>query len=67
MPEARRGNRHGVVRNVLTEAAPFGKNVTIHVEKNNPARTLYARLGFTILDEDRGAYDCGNGARPLIK
>ena len=58
MPEAR---RHGIggalLRDVLADAAPRGKSVTIHVEKNNPARTLYARLGFTILDDDRGAYD----------
>ncbi|AQR74748.1 GNAT family N-acetyltransferase [Sphingomonas sp. LM7] len=58
MPDAR---RHGIgaalLRDVLAAAAPAGNSVTIHVEKNNPARTLYARLGFTILDDDRGAYD----------
>ena len=58
MPEARRqGIGAALLRDVLAEAAPAGKSVTIHVEKNNPARTLYARLGFTILDDDRGAYD----------
>ena len=30
--------------------------MTVHVEKNNPARALYARLGFAIV-EDRGVYD----------
>jgi hypothetical protein len=30
--------------------------VTIHLEKSNPARSLYARLGFEVV-EDRGAYD----------
>jgi ribosomal protein S18 acetylase RimI-like enzyme len=58
MPEARgQGIGAALLRDVLADAAPSGRNVTIHVEKNNPARTLYARLGFTILDEDRGAYD----------
>ena len=57
-PEAR---RHGIgaalLRDLFAQAAPRGKNVSIHVEKNNPARMLYARLGFTIVDDDRGAYD----------
>jgi hypothetical protein len=30
--------------------------VTIHVEANNPARSLYARLGFEMI-ESRGVYD----------
>ncbi|MDV3458652.1 GNAT family N-acetyltransferase [Sphingomonas sp. HF-S4] len=55
MPEARGlGLGGAMLRDVLAAAA--GRSVTIHVEKNNPARTLYARLGFTILDDDRGAY-----------
>jgi ribosomal protein S18 acetylase RimI-like enzyme len=58
MPEARRqGIGAALLRDVLAQAASFGRNVTIHVEKNNPARTLYARLGFSITDDDRGAYD----------
>jgi ribosomal protein S18 acetylase RimI-like enzyme len=58
MPEARgQGIGGRLLGEVLAGAAPLGKSVTIHVEKNNPARTLYARLGFTILDHDRGAYD----------
>lgn len=58
MPAARRqGIGAALLRDVLASAAPSGRNVTIHVEKNNPARSLYARLGFTILDDDRGAYD----------
>lgn len=56
MPEARRqGLGAALLRDVLATAA--GRSVSIHVEKNNPARTLYARLGFTIADDDRGAYD----------
>jgi ribosomal protein S18 acetylase RimI-like enzyme len=58
IPEARRqGIGAALLRDLFAEAAPRGKSITIHVEKNNPARTLYARLGFTILDDDRGAYD----------
>lgn len=58
IPEARdRGIGAALLSDVIAAAAPRGKRVTIHVEKNNPARTLYARLGFTILDADRGAYD----------
>jgi len=34
-----------------------GRRGTIHVEKNNPARALYGRLGFALVDADRGAYD----------
>jgi len=30
--------------------------VSIHVEKNNPARNLYLRLGF-VKQEDAGVYD----------
>ena len=58
VPEARRqGIGAALLRDLLAGAGPKGKIVTIHVEKNNPARSLYARLGFTIADDDRGAYD----------
>jgi ribosomal protein S18 acetylase RimI-like enzyme len=58
MPEARgQGIGAALLRDLLAEAGPQGKIVSIHVEKNNPARSLYARLGFTIADDDRGAYD----------
>ena len=33
-----------------------GKKVSIHIEKNNPARSLYIRLGFEVV-EDKGVYD----------
>jgi ribosomal protein S18 acetylase RimI-like enzyme len=56
-PEARGG---GVGAAVLTDlfelARPTGKRVSIHVEKNNPARRLYQRLGFVVI-EDQGVYD----------
>lgn len=40
---------------LLTESEKSGKPVTIHVEKENPARSLYERLGFQIKD-DLGVY-----------
>lgn len=45
-----------ILADVLDLARGLGRGVTIHVEKNNPARALYARLGFDVL-EDRGVYD----------
>jgi ribosomal protein S18 acetylase RimI-like enzyme len=45
-----------ILADILSQARGLGKLVSIHVEKNNPARSLYARLGFEIA-EDRGAYD----------
>jgi GNAT superfamily N-acetyltransferase len=45
-----------ILRDVLDDAQGRGKSVSIHVEKNNPARRLYERLGF-VLAEDRGVYD----------
>jgi ribosomal protein S18 acetylase RimI-like enzyme len=36
-----------LLRELLAEAAEAGTRLTVHVEKFNPARTLYERLGFT--------------------
>lgn len=51
---------HGIgaalLRDVGDWAGAMGKTVSIHVEKNNPARRLYERLGF-VLAEDKGVYD----------
>jgi ribosomal protein S18 acetylase RimI-like enzyme len=56
LPEYR---RRGIGRHLLTElladAAGAGKEVTIHVERQNPALQLYRRLGFEEV-EDRGVY-----------
>ena len=46
----------GLLRELLSEAAAAGKPVTIHVEKNNRAKSLYHRLGFREI-EDQGVYD----------
>ena len=49
----------GVGTHLLTElqheAAAEGKPLRIHVERFNPALSLYARLGFRLV-EDRGVY-----------
>jgi ribosomal protein S18 acetylase RimI-like enzyme len=41
---------------VLQRAAAAGLAVRIHVEKMNPAMSLYRRLGFVVV-EDKGVYD----------
>ncbi len=53
-----RGNGLGalIMRDLMDEAADAGKAVSIHVEKFNPARRLYDRLGFVTV-EDKGVYD----------
>ncbi|MBZ9997831.1 GNAT family N-acetyltransferase [Mesorhizobium sp. BH1-1-4] len=55
---AHRGQGLGgaLLGDLLDEAAAVGKSVSIHVEKNNPARRLYQRLGFAVA-EDKGVYD----------
>jgi GNAT superfamily N-acetyltransferase len=45
-----------ILRDVIDEAHGRGQAVSIHVEKNNPARRLYGRLGFTVV-ADQGVYD----------
>lgn len=52
MPEARgRGIGGQLVRDVLAKAGDAGTPVTIHVEKFNPARRLYDRLGFRAIGD----------------
>lgn len=56
LPEHRRlGIGTALLRDLLAEGEATGKTVTIHVEINNPAQSLYERLGFRCLDE-RGYY-----------
>ena len=56
-PEARgRGIGKAIFSDIQAEAAALGKAVSIHVEKHNPARNLYLRLGFAVV-EDKGVYD----------
>lgn len=56
VPEQRgQGIGTRLVTALLTYAQTRGANVTLHVEPQNPAQRLYARLGFHLL-EDRGMY-----------
>jgi ribosomal protein S18 acetylase RimI-like enzyme len=57
LPEHRgRGSGEALLRDLMDEAAAAGKDVSIHVEKHNPAMRLYRRLGF-VTEEDKGVYD----------
>ena len=44
--ETGRGIGTGLLRAILADAARRGKSVGLEVEKSNPARRLYRRLGF---------------------
>ncbi len=57
VPEARaRGIGSAILQDLMDEAAANSKAVGIHVEKENPAMSLYRRLGFR-KREDKGVYD----------
>lgn len=57
VPDSRgQGIGGAILEDVLALARSSGRGVTIHLERNNPARTLYARLGFALVEE-RGVYD----------
>jgi ribosomal protein S18 acetylase RimI-like enzyme len=45
-----------LLRELIDEAAGAGKRLSIHVERENRARTLYERLGFTVVADDGGIY-----------
>jgi GNAT superfamily N-acetyltransferase len=52
LPEYRgRGLGRRLLEALLAEAGAAGKPVRLHVERFNPARNLYARLGFTLIEE----------------
>ncbi|TGP85549.1 N-acetyltransferase [Mesorhizobium sp. M8A.F.Ca.ET.213.01.1.1] len=52
----RKGYGGALLRDLKDEACLAGKLISIHVEKNNPARRLYFDLGFVVV-EDKGVYD----------
>ena len=53
---AGRGSAPRCCSDLLDEAARAGKSLSIHVEKMNPAMSLYRRLGF-VKEADEGVYD----------
>jgi len=58
LPAARRKGLGGaILGDIIGQAAATGKSVTIYVEKNNPARHLYDRLGFVCENDEEGVYD----------
>lgn len=57
LPEHRgKGYGGALMQDLIDEAGSAGRTLSIHVEKNNPARRLYDRLGFRVVDEN-GVYD----------
>ncbi len=57
LPKARgQGLGCAIILDLQEEAVALQKSVSIHVEKANPALTLYLRLGFNT-QEDKGVYD----------
>ena len=50
-----RGIGQELLRALMRVAAAQSRRITLHVEPNNPAQRLYARLGFELV-EDRGVY-----------
>lgn len=57
LPEGRgEGVGGAILADLQDMAAAAGKALSIHVERNNPAMTLYHRLGFAKADE-HGVYD----------
>jgi len=51
-PFRNRGIGSRLLGEVLAEGARTGVKVTIYVEKVNPAKRLYERLGFEVIDQD---------------
>lgn len=50
---AHRGQGIGakLMETILSEARASARNVELHVEKHNPARRLYERLGFRVVED----------------
>lgn len=52
LPAARGAGIGGaILADLMEQAEAAGKPLTIHVEQNNPAMSLYQRLGFVKIDE----------------
>lgn len=50
-PWRNRGHGSRLLDGILAEAAAAGIPVTLYVEAHNPARRLYDRLGFVLMEE----------------
>ena len=60
-----RGIGTALLRALLAEANANGQAVTLHVARDNPARSLYQRLGFAIVSED-AVYTAMTWTQPKI-
>ena len=60
-----KGAGEALLRDLMDEAAAVAKDVSIHVEKHNPAMRLYRRLGF-VTEEDKGVYDLMRWSRTHV-
>ena len=57
LPEFRRHGAGGVIlRDLTEEAAAAGKDLTVLLDKFDPAMRLYRRLGF-VTEQDKGTHD----------
>ena len=54
--ERRQGIGTLLLRELMAEASATNRELTLHVEPDNPAQRLYERLGFRLI-ERRGVYD----------
>lgn len=51
LPSCRgRGVGNSVLRTICSDAAATKRSVSVHVERLNPARRLYMRLGFVVIE-----------------
>jgi ribosomal protein S18 acetylase RimI-like enzyme len=51
-----RGIGAELLRELIDEADASERKLSIHVERENRARTLYDRLGFEVVEDDGGIY-----------
>jgi GNAT superfamily N-acetyltransferase len=51
-----RGIGAALLRKLIDEADANGRKLSIHVERENRARTLYERLGFAEVSDEGGVY-----------
>jgi GNAT superfamily N-acetyltransferase len=51
-----RGIGAALLRELIDEADANGRKLSIHVERENRARTLYERLGFAEVSDEGGVY-----------